>query len=53
MITVIPAIRTGPMTNEAFKVGPQNFCNHRSFLEIVYPYIKEHEKELFGEIEEK
>lgn len=53
VITVIPAIRTGPMTNEAFKVGPQNFCNHRSFLEIVYPYIKEHEKELFGEIEGK
>lgn len=46
-ITVIPAIRTGPMTEEAFRVGPQNFCNHRSFLEIVYPYIKANEKELF------
>jgi 8-oxo-dGTP pyrophosphatase MutT (NUDIX family) len=47
-ITVIPAIRTGLMTDEAFKVGPQNFCNHRSFLEVVYPYLKEHEKELTG-----
>ena len=40
-ITVVPAIRTGPMIDEAFKVGPQNFCNHRSFLDIVYPYLKE------------
>ncbi|MGN1350161.1 MAG: NUDIX domain-containing protein [Anaerovoracaceae bacterium] len=41
-ITVVPAIRTGPMKEEAFRVGPQNFCNHRSFLEVVYPYLKEH-----------
>lgn len=47
-ITVIPAIRTGLMLDEAFKVGPKNFCNHKSFLDIVYPYIKEHETELFG-----
>ena len=47
-ITVIPAIRTGPMIDEAFKVGPQNFTNHKSFLKIVYPYVRQHEKELFS-----
>jgi len=45
-ITVVPAIRTGPMKHEAFKVGPQNFCNHRSFMELVYPFIKKHETEI-------
>lgn len=45
-IIVIPAIRTGPMLEEAFRVGPHNFCNHKSFMEIVYPYIMEHADEL-------
>ena len=52
-ITVVPAIRTGPMINEAFKVEPQNFCNHKSFLEVVYPYIKSHEKELFKQTDKE
>ncbi len=39
-ITVIPTVRTGPLENEAFKVSDRNFCNHKSFVEIVYPFIK-------------
>lgn len=39
-ITVIPAIKTGLMTEEAFTVNPANFCNHESFIRVVYPYLK-------------
>ncbi|MCI8284902.1 MAG: NUDIX domain-containing protein [Firmicutes bacterium] len=39
-ITVIPAIKTGLMTEEAFTVNPANFCNHESFVKVVYPYLK-------------
>lgn len=38
-ITVVPAIRTGPMLDEAFMVGPGNFCNHESFVSMAYPFI--------------
>jgi len=41
-ITVVPAIRTGPMQKEAFKVTQENFCNHESFVTIVYPYVKKY-----------
>lgn len=39
-VVVIPAIKTGPMTEEAFSVTMENCCMHRNFLDIVYPYIK-------------
>ena len=39
-ISVTPAIRTGPMKQETFQVRQDNFCNHRTFLRVVYPYLK-------------
>ena len=39
-ITVIPAIKTGPMHDEAFTVKMDNCCFHRNFLDVIYPYIK-------------
>lgn len=39
-ITVTPAIRTGPMKKETFSVQQNNFCNHSTFLKVVYPYLK-------------
>ena len=44
-ITVVPAIRTGPMQNEAFVVNQDNFCNHESFVTLVYPYVKKYLEE--------
>ncbi len=41
-ITVVPAIKTGPMHEEAFSVKMDNCCFHQNFLDVVYPYIKEH-----------
>ncbi len=41
-ITVIPAIKTGLMMDEAFTVTQDNFCNHASFLELVYPYLRQY-----------
>ena len=38
-ITVIPAIKTGPMEDEAFEIGIDNICNHESFPRMVYPFI--------------
>lgn len=38
-ITVIPAIKTGPMHDEAFSVTMENCCMHQSFLDIVCPYV--------------
>ena len=39
-ITVIPAIKTGPMHEEAFSVGLENCSVHQNFIDVVYPYIK-------------
>ena len=39
-IVVVPTVRTGPLEQEAFYVRHQNFCNHESFVKIVYPFIK-------------
>ena len=39
-IIVVPTVRTGPLEHEAFKVNIRNFCNHKSFVEMVYPFIK-------------
>ena len=41
-ITVVPAIRTGPMEQEAFVVNQDNFCNHENFVTMVYPYVKKY-----------
>lgn len=40
-IIVTPAIKTGPMHDEAFSVTMENCCLHKSFLEVVYPYVKQ------------
>ncbi len=40
-IVVVPAIKTGPMHEEAFSVTMENCCMHQNFLDVVYPYIKE------------
>ena len=42
IITVVPAIRKGPMDQEAFVVTQDNFCNHENFISIVYPYVKKY-----------
>jgi 8-oxo-dGTP pyrophosphatase MutT (NUDIX family) len=41
-IVVTPIVRKGTLDEEAFRVTSDNFCNHKSFLEMVYPYIIEH-----------
>ncbi len=41
-IEVIPAIRTGPMLHERFMVPRSEFCLHRSFTEVAYPFIKDY-----------
>ena len=43
-IEVIPAIRTGPMLHEKFLVPRSEFCIHRSFTEVAYPFIKDYTK---------
>ena len=52
-ITVIPAIKTGPMHDEAFTVKMDNCCFHRNFLDVIYPYIKENMKNLSERTAEK
>ena len=42
MIEVIPAIRTGPMLHEKFFASRDQFSEHDSFLNLVYPFIKEY-----------
>lgn len=41
-VEVIPAIRTGPMLHERFIVPSSDICIHRSFAEVVYPFIKDY-----------
>ncbi len=43
-VDVTPAIRTGPMLNEVFTVPRDGFCEHESFLKMVYPFIIDHLK---------
>ena len=38
-IIVIPAIKTGPMHEEAFSVTMDNCCMHQNFLDVVCPYV--------------
>ncbi len=39
-IMVVPAIKTGPMIDEAFSIRLENCSVHQNFVDIVYPYIK-------------
>jgi len=41
-IEVIPAIRTGPMLHEKFRAVRSDFCIHKSFTEVAYPFIKDY-----------
>lgn len=41
-VEVIPAIRTGPMMHERFIVPRSDICIHRSFAEVIYPFIKDY-----------
>ena len=50
---MIPAIKTGPMHDEAFTVKMDNCCFHRNFLDVIYPYIKENMKNLSERTAEK
>lgn len=48
-IEVTPAIRTGPMLDDVFTVGREGFCEHDSFLKLVYPFIMDYLKPYFEE----
>ena len=41
-IELIPAIRTGPMLHEKFRVPRSEICLHRSFTEVAYPFIRDY-----------
>ncbi len=46
-IPVTPAIRTGPLIHESFRVGSNDICYHPGFAAKVYPFIKEYVRSFF------
>lgn len=41
-IEIVPSIRTGPMMHEKFRASRSDFCIHKSFTEVAYPFIKDY-----------